>query len=93
MQILSRSAMTQRVVPLPVPEGGADSSERIAALQINMMGRSVRCKRLLPYVMRVPFASRNGDVKLPRVGGVRRTHEQDSSIKPGKACAQRAART
>jgi hypothetical protein len=53
MQILLRITMRQRVVPLPVPEGGPDGSERIArqkspdtmatiaALQINMMGRGV----------------------------------------------------
>src|SRR5215831_13326293 len=70
--------------------------ETIAAQQINMMGRSVRCKRLLRY-----FASRNGDVTSTHGGGVRRTHEQgssikqgkDSSIKQGKGCARRAAYT
>ena len=60
-------AMTNNSTP-----DGTKSSKRgtIAARQINIMGRSVRCKRLLRYVIRVPFASRNGDVPSPLwVGG------------------------
>jgi hypothetical protein len=52
-----RFRKAEQIVPERIArQKSPDTMATIAALQINMMGRSVRCKRLLRYVMRVPLA-------------------------------------
>jgi hypothetical protein len=52
-----RFRKAEQIVPERIArQKSPDAMATIAALQINMMGRSVRCKRLLRCVMRVPFA-------------------------------------
>jgi hypothetical protein len=52
-----RFRKAEQIVPERIArQKSPDAMATIAALQINLMGRSVRCKRLLRYVMGVPFA-------------------------------------